>query len=83
MSYDRSAFERRANLHYESAEEDAAYIAGEVIRKGRSVGWLNEEEEKPVAAAIEKILAQYNIGLINPSAGVWGWRQGGTKFFSR
>ena len=30
--YDRrSSFERRANMHYESAEEDAAYIAGEVI----------------------------------------------------
>lgn len=83
MSYDRSSsFERRANLHYESAEEDAAYIAGEVIRKGQSAGWVNEEDSKQVAAEIERILAQFNIGLTNPTTGTWGRRQGGTRFFS-
>lgn len=76
------AFERRAHLHYESAEEDAAYIASEVVRKGRSAGWVVTEEERGIASKIEQILAQYNIGLTNPTAGVWSWRQGGTRFFS-
>jgi hypothetical protein len=68
-------------LHYESAQEDAAYIASEVIRKGRSSGWALEEAEVAIAVEIEKILADYNIGIVHP--GVWGWRQGGSKTFAR
>lgn len=82
MSYDRRAsFERRANLHYESVQEDAAYIASEVIRRGRSPGWASVPDEQSLAAEIEKILADYNIGLVSP--GTWGWRQGGSRAFSR
>jgi hypothetical protein len=82
MTYRREAgTTRTANLHYESAEEDAAYIASEVIRKTRSAGWVVADEELRVAAEIEGILAPFNIGIIHP--GVWGWRQGGSKTFSR
>lgn len=81
MAYDRrSSFERRANLHYESVEEDAAYIAGEVIRKGRSPGWAHLPEEQELASKIEIMLAAYNIGLV--STGTWGYRSGGTRIFS-
>ena len=68
-------------LYYESAQEDAAYIAGEVIRKGRSAGWVTDEAELGVATEIEQILVDYNIGIVHP--GVWGWRQGGSKTFGR
>jgi hypothetical protein len=78
--YDRrSSFERRANLHYDSAEEDAAWIASEVIRKGKSHGWVEEPGEKAVAAEIEKILAKYNIGYTGE--GTWTHHTGGTRNF--
>lgn len=82
VTYSREASTvRTAHLHYESAEEDAAYIASEVIRKTHSAGWVVTDEELPVAAEIEGILAAFNIGVTHP--GVWGWRQGGSKTFSR
>ncbi len=66
-------------LHYESAQDDAAYIASEVIRKGRSAGWVVDEADLKIAVEIEKILVDYNIGIVHP--GVWGWRQGGSTTF--
>ena len=82
MTYRREAgTTRTANLHYESDLEDAAYIANEVVRKGRSAGWVATEDELRVAAEIERILAPFNIGITHP--GVWGWRQGGSKTFAR
>jgi len=82
MSYDRrSSFERRANLHYDGASEDAAFIASEVVRKGRSRGWSEDPAEIPTAAEIEEILAKYNIGYIE--TGVWGHRPGGTRRFRK
>lgn len=85
MTYQRNAgFQVRANLHFESIEEDAAYIAQEVVQRGRSAGWLVDvEEERPIAAEVEAILAKYNIGLVNPHAGVWGFKQGGTRYFAK
>lgn len=80
MMYDRrSSFERRANLHYEDIEEDAAYIASEVIRRGRSPGWAVEPEEQDIAAAIEELLSDYNIGLVGP--GTWARKMGGSHVF--
>jgi hypothetical protein len=80
--YDRrSSFERRANLHYDGALEDAAFIASEVVRKGRSRGWVEDPAELPVAAEIETILARFNIGYIE--AGVWAHKPGGSHRFRR
>jgi len=82
VSYDRrSSFERKANLHYDGAVEDAAYIASEVLRKGRSRGWVEDPAELPVAAEIEGILSRYNIGYLE--SGVWGHRPGGSHHFRR
>jgi len=82
VSYDfRLAFEKRGNFHYESAEEDAAYIASEVIRKGKSHGWSVDPSESEIAGEIERILARYNIGLVAP--GTWGHHPGGTRVFLR
>ncbi len=80
MSYDRrSSFERRANLHYEGAADDAAWIANEVIRKGKSHGWVEEPGELPVASEIEAMLAPFNIGYV--AGGTWAHHPGGTKHF--
>ena len=82
MLYDRrSSFERKAHLHYEGAVEDAAFIANEVIRKGRSHGWVEDDASLPVAAEIEATLARYNIGYVD--TGVWAHHVGGTKRFRR
>ena len=82
LSYDRRAFEVRANLHYESAEEDAAYIANQVVLMGKSRGWSSDPDEALIASRIETILAPFNIGLVEPHTGTWGHHPGGTKFFS-
>lgn len=80
MSYDRrSDMDRRAHLHYEGVDEDAAWIAGEVIRHGRSTGWVEEASERAQAAEIEGILARYNIGYVGN--GVWAHHAGGTRSF--
>jgi len=79
MTYDRrAAFDVTGHFHYESPEEDAGYIASEVIRYGKSRGWSTDPSEQEVARQIAKILSKYNIGLIDPHAGVWGHRPGGT-----
>jgi hypothetical protein len=75
----QSSFERRANLHYEGAQEDAAWIASEVVRKGKSHGWEEDEAERPIAAEIETILAAFNIGYV--AKGTWAHHPGGTRRF--
>lgn len=77
--YDRrSSFERRANMHYDGVE-DAAWIASDVIRKGKSHGWVEIDTEREIAAQIEEILSIYNIGYTG--RGVWAHHAGGTRFF--
>jgi hypothetical protein len=80
MSYDRrSAFERRANLHYDAVVDDAAWIAGEVVRKGKSHGWTEDPAEQQIAMGIEEQLTAYNIGYVGK--GTWAHHPGGTRHF--
>ncbi len=77
----RVSFERRAHLHYEGdPRDDAAWILGEVVRKGRSRGWVEEPSEREISAEIERILARFNVGYIGK--GVWSHVTGGSRFFS-
>lgn len=80
--YDRrSTMDRRAGLRYDGPVEDAAWIASEVIRRGKSVGWVEEEAQRPIAAEIEGILSKFNIGYAG--GGVWAHKAGGSRFFQR
>lgn len=80
VTYDRrSSFERRANLHYDGAVEDAAWIASEVVLKGKSHGWVEDPAQLAVAAEIESSLALYNIGYV--ANGTWAHHPGGTRHF--
>ena len=81
MPYDRRPLVagHKGHLHYEGASEDAAWIAGEVIRKGRSTGWIEEDSERETATQIESLLAKFNIGYAGN--GVWVHHPGGTRVF--
>lgn len=62
-------------------DEDAAWIATEVIRKGKSHGWVEEPGEEATATGIEAILARFNIGYLGN--GTWAHHPGGTRKFQK
>jgi hypothetical protein len=64
-------------------ELDAAFIAQQVVQGGRSIGWAmpTDPMQTHLAQQIERDLAKFNIGVIDPKASVWGHKPGGSHVF--
>jgi len=64
---------------YLSPNEASAVIASEVAQYGVSKSWTGNLD---VASEVEKNLAKFNIGYVDPKSGTWSYKRNGTRFFS-
>lgn len=69
-----------ARRYTDRHQEDAAEIAAEVVRRGKSTGWAGDTK---VVAALETALAPFNIGYTDDLHGTWAHVDGGTSFARR
>lgn len=81
MSYDRRKQALAPNFYADDL--DSGYIAQQVIMTGKSRNWAapDNETRKHIAIAIEKMLAPFNIGVIDETTGTWGHKPGGSHFY--
>jgi hypothetical protein len=77
--YDRRRVTGTAPNTYQD-EMDAAFIAQQVISYGKSVGWAMPTDPMQIHLAqhIEQELGKFNIGLVDPSRGIWAHKPGGS-----
>jgi hypothetical protein len=78
-SYDRRRVTGAFPNTYQD-EMDAAFIAGQVVQYGRSSGWGTPSDAMQIhlGQQIERELAKFNIGLVDPVKGIWGHKPGGS-----
>lgn len=83
-SYDRRTVSAAAANQY-ADEMDAAYIAQQVIQYGKSSGWAVPADtmQQHLSQHIERVLAGYNIGMVDSKSGTWAHKPGGSHVFRR
>lgn len=83
FDYDRRRVTGAASNTYQD-DMDAAFIAQQVVQYGKSSGWAMPKDTMQVhlAQQIERELAKFNIGFVDPTHGVWAHKPGGTHAFA-
>lgn len=79
FDYDRRRVTGAAPNTY-ADEMDAAFIAQQVVSYGRSSGWALPADpmQAHLGQHIEAELAKFNIGLVDPTKGIWAHKPGGS-----
>lgn len=64
---------------YLSVQETGKTIVSEVVQYGVSKSWAGDAE---IARELEKYLAKFNVGYVDPKTGSWSHCRNGTRYFT-